>query len=140
MPDLGRYSMPDGPIPNWSELLPLGRIAEAREAQEEAIEHAVADMVFVADGMWAAGADGLDFDTAGAAGDGDFLAALTAIETIRGRYPDDGIELGHGERVRPRHARRAHLQGRAARRHVAEGPAAASPRRPAPRSSGRPST
>ena len=24
MPDLGRYSQPDGPIPNWSELLPLG--------------------------------------------------------------------------------------------------------------------
>ena len=94
MPDLGRYSRPDGPIPNWSELLPLGRIAEAREAQEEAIGHAVADMVFVADGMWAAGADGLDFDTAGAAGDGDFLAALTAIETIKGKYPDVGIELG----------------------------------------------
>ena len=67
--------------------MPLGRIAEAREAQEEAIGHAVADMVFVADGMWAAGADGLDFDTAGAAGDGDFLAALTAIETIRAGIP-----------------------------------------------------
>ena len=94
MPDLGRYSMPDGPIPNWSELLPLGRIDEAREAQLAAVEHAVADMVFVADGMWAAGADGLDFDTAGAAGDADLLAALTAIETIRGKYPDVGIELG----------------------------------------------
>ena len=41
MPDLGRYSMPDGPIPNWSELLPLGKIDEARDAQVEAIEHAV---------------------------------------------------------------------------------------------------
>jgi len=94
MPDLGRYSKPDGPIPNWSELMPLGKIAEAREAQEEAITHAVPDMVFVADGMWEAGADGLDFDTAGAAGDGDFLAALTAIEAIKAKYPDIGIELG----------------------------------------------
>jgi dimethylamine--corrinoid protein Co-methyltransferase len=94
MPDLGRYSMPDGPIPNWSELLPLGRIDDARAAQEEAVGHAVADMVFVADGMWEAGADAMDFDTAGAAGDGDFLAALSAIETIKGRYPDIGIELG----------------------------------------------
>jgi len=94
MPDLGRYSMPDGPIPNWAELLPQGRIAEAREAQVEAIEHAVADMVYVADGMWEAGADGMDFDTAGAAGDGDLLAALTAVEKIRGRYPGYGIELG----------------------------------------------
>lgn len=24
MPDLGLYSRPDGPAPNWSELLPLG--------------------------------------------------------------------------------------------------------------------
>ena len=94
MPDLGRYSMPDGPIPNWSELMPLGRIAEARAAQEEAVEHAVADMVYVADGMWEAGADGLDFDTAGAAGDADLLAALTAIEKIKNKYPDCGIELG----------------------------------------------
>ncbi len=94
MPDLGRYSMPDGPIPNWSELMPLGRIDEARDAQVAAIEHAVADMVFVAEGMWEAGADGMDFDTAGAAGDGDLLATLTAIETVKDRYPDIGIELG----------------------------------------------
>ena len=94
MPDLGRYSMPDGPVPNWSELMPLGKIAEARDAQVEAIDHAVSDMVYVAEGMWEAGADGMDFDTAGAAGDGDFLATLTAIEKIKGRYPDIGIELG----------------------------------------------
>ncbi len=30
MPDLGRYSMPDGPIPNWSELMP--RAASRRRA------------------------------------------------------------------------------------------------------------
>jgi len=94
MPDLGRYSMPDGPVPNWSELMPLGKIAEARDAQVEAIDHAVSDMVFVAEGMWEAGTDGMDFDTAGAAGDGDFLATLTAIEAIKGRFPDIGIELG----------------------------------------------
>jgi len=94
MPDLGRYSMPDGPCPNWSELLPMGRIDEARAAQERAAEHAERDMVFVAEGMWEAGADALDFDTAGAAGDADFLATLHAVETLRARYPDMGIELG----------------------------------------------
>jgi dimethylamine--corrinoid protein Co-methyltransferase len=94
MPNLGLYSQPDGPVPNWSELLPLARIDEARAAQEEAIEHAVKDMVQVADAMWEAGADGMDFDTSGAAGDGDFLATLRAVETIRDRYPDMGIELG----------------------------------------------
>jgi dimethylamine---corrinoid protein Co-methyltransferase len=94
MPDLGRYSMPDGPVSNWSELMPLGKIDEARAAQEEAGEHATRDMVFVAEGMAEAGADGMDFDTAGAAGDGDFLATLRAVEEIRRRHPDMSIEVG----------------------------------------------
>ena len=45
MPNLGLYSKPDGPCDNWNELLPLGKIAEARAAQEEAVEMAVVDMV-----------------------------------------------------------------------------------------------
>ena len=94
MPDLGRYSRPDGPVPNWSELMPLGKIAEARAAQEEAIGMATHDMVFVAEGMAEAGADGMDFDTAGAAGDGDFLATLRAVAEIRRRHPDLSIEVG----------------------------------------------
>jgi dimethylamine--corrinoid protein Co-methyltransferase len=94
MPDLGRYSAPDGPVPNWSELLPLGRIDEARAAQEEAVVLAVGDMVFVAEAMIEAGADGIDFDTCGAAGDADFLAALLAAEQIRSRHPHIGIEMG----------------------------------------------
>jgi dimethylamine--corrinoid protein Co-methyltransferase len=94
MPDLGRYSKPDGPVANWSELLPQGRIDAAREAQEEAVGLAVRDMVAVADGVWEAGADGIDLDTAGAAGDADFLAALSAVREIRARHPDMSIELG----------------------------------------------
>ena len=50
-PDLGRYSRPDGPCGNWSELLPAMRIDEARAAQEEAVELAVEDMVHVAGAM-----------------------------------------------------------------------------------------
>jgi len=87
MPDLGRYSKPDGPIPNWSELLPLGRIDEARAAQEEAAEMLVEDIQFVADAMVAAGTDGIDFDTTGAAGDADFLAGLRACRMLREKYP-----------------------------------------------------
>jgi dimethylamine--corrinoid protein Co-methyltransferase len=94
MPDLGRYTMPDGPIPNWSQLLPLGRIDEARAAQEEAVDAAADDIVYVAEGMYEAGADGINLDTAGAAGDADFLAALRAIERIRARYPDWGVQIG----------------------------------------------
>lgn len=94
MPDLGRYTAPDGPIRNWAALLPLGRIDEAREAQEEAVELAVADMVHVAEGMAEAGIDFLDIDTAGAAGDADFLAALLATERIRAALPHLGIQIG----------------------------------------------
>lgn len=65
MPDLGLYTVPDGPIANWSQLLPVGKIDEARAAQEEAVELAA-----------------------------DFLAALRAIERIRARFPDLGIQIG----------------------------------------------
>lgn len=94
MPDLGRYSKPDGPIPNWSELLPMGKIDEAREAQLAAKEMLVQDILYVAEAMIAAGADGIDFDTTGAAGDADFLAALTACKILRERHPWIGIEIG----------------------------------------------
>ncbi len=94
MPDLGRYSKPDGPIPNWSELLPMGKIEEARRAQEEACEMLVEDIAFVADAMVAAGTDGIDFDTTGAGGDADFLAGLRACRMLREKYPWLGIEIG----------------------------------------------
>lgn len=94
MPDLGRYTVPDGPIANWSQLLPLGDIPEARAAQEEAVEHAADDIVYVAEGMHEAGADGINLDTAGAAGDADFLAALKAVARIRAKFPDWGIQIG----------------------------------------------
>jgi dimethylamine--corrinoid protein Co-methyltransferase len=94
MPDLGRYTKPDGSCENWSELMPLGRVDEARAAQEEAAELAARDIVSVCEGMAEAGADGFNLDTAGAAGDGDLLAALNAAETLRARHPDLGIEMG----------------------------------------------
>jgi len=104
-PDLGRYSRPDGPCGNWSQLLPELRIDEAREAQEQALELAVEDMVFVAESLWEAGADGINFDTAAAAGDADFLATLLAVERLRGRHPDMGIMVGMaGEIVLGTHA------------------------------------
>ncbi len=94
MPNLGLYTKPDGPVDNWSELLPLGKIDEARAAQEEAVDHAVKDIVYVAEGMYEAGADGMNIDTSGASGDADVLAALKAIEIIKSKFPDLGIEMG----------------------------------------------
>lgn len=94
MPNLGLYTKPDGPVENWSELLPMGKIDESRAAQEEAVEHAVRDIVFVAGEMYAAGADGINLDTCGASGDADFLAGLLATEKIKEKYPDLGVEMG----------------------------------------------
>ncbi len=94
MTDLGRYSKPNGPAPNWAELLPQGKIEEAREAQERAVEHCVKDLVYVAGEMYEGGVEGVDFDTTGAAGDADFFAALMATEILRSKFPDICIEMG----------------------------------------------
>lgn len=94
MPNLGLYTKPDGPVENAAELLPKGKIAGARAAQEEAIEYAVKDMVYVASKMYEAGADGINFDTVGASGDADFLATLKATEILKRKFPNICIELG----------------------------------------------
>lgn len=94
MPNLPLYTKPDGPCDNAAELLPAGKIEEARRAQEEAVEYAVKDMVFVSSGVYEAGADGIDFDTTGAAGDAEFYATLLATEKLRAKYPDMAIEIG----------------------------------------------
>ena len=94
MPNLGSYTQPDGPCPNPMELLPQGKIAEARAAQEDVMEHAVRDMVYVASTMYEAGADGINFDTTAAAGDADFLATLRAVEILKKKYPQMCIEMG----------------------------------------------
>ena len=88
MPNLGLYSQPDGPNPNPAELLPLGRIEEARGSYEDTVEMAVEDIVNVADAMYRSGADGINFDTTGAAGDPDFQAALRAAEKLKEMHPD----------------------------------------------------
>lgn len=94
MPNLGLYSKPDGPCPNPSELLPMGKISESRASQQEAVDLAVKDMVYVASAMYESGADGINFDTTGAAGDPDFLAALQATEILRKKYPQMCIMIG----------------------------------------------
>ena len=108
-PNLAFYSRPDGPVANWFELLPLGEIDAARAAIEEAMDYAAKDFIYVGEGMLDAGADGLDFDTTGGAGDGDFLSTLTAVEHLRTGYPDAGIEVGMaGEFVIGVHGELAH--------------------------------
>jgi len=115
MPNLGLYTHPDGPMPNPMELLPLGKIKEACEAYENAIELAVKDMVFVASAFHEAGADGINFDTVGASGDPDFKATLLATEILKKKYPDICIEIGMaGEFVLGTHGALSHFDRRLA--------------------------
>lgn len=94
MPNLGLYSQPDGPFPNPAELLPSGKIKEAQQSLEDTVEEAVRDIVFAGSCMVESGADGINLDSVGAAGDADFLASLLATQKLKEKYPDICIEIG----------------------------------------------
>ncbi len=94
MPNLGLYSQPDGPFPNPAELLPQGKIEEARASYDGSVEHAVRDIVYVSSALYESGADAIILDTVGAAGDADYLAALKATEELREKHPGICVELG----------------------------------------------
>jgi len=106
MPNLGLYSVPDGPVVNPADLLPLGKIDEAQQAYEEMAEYAIKDMVYVGSELYEkAGADGINFDTTAASGDAEFYAALKAAEILHDKYPAMGIEMGmSGEFILGMHA------------------------------------
>ena len=106
MPNLGFYTKPDGPVDNWAVLLPEGKIKESMAAQEEAVDHAVRDIVYVAEQMYDVGADAFMLDTTGAAGDADVLASLKATEIICEKFPDMPVEIGMaGEFILGMHGR-----------------------------------
>lgn len=95
MPNMGLYSKPDGPVTNPGDLLPQGKIKEARDAYAEMIELAIKDMVYVSSELYEkGGADGINFDTTAASGDAEFYATLKAVEILHEKYPDMGIEMG----------------------------------------------
>jgi dimethylamine--corrinoid protein Co-methyltransferase len=93
-PNLGLYFQPDGPYPNAAELLPMGKIKEAMEAQEEAAEHLWRDMKFISDKLYEVGCEGINFDTAASAGDAEFYATLKAVEELKKATPTMAVEVG----------------------------------------------
>jgi len=82
MPNLGLYYRPDGSFENPSDLLPLGKIAEARATQEEALEACKSDCILMSDCMVEMGADGIDYDTVASTGDAEFLGVLQTTEHV----------------------------------------------------------
>jgi dimethylamine--corrinoid protein Co-methyltransferase len=93
-PNLGLYYQPDGPFPNVAELLPLGKIDEARKVQEEAAEVLKEDMIFVGKRLNAMGCEGLNFDTAASSGDADFYATLEAVRELKKSCPNMSLIIG----------------------------------------------
>jgi dimethylamine--corrinoid protein Co-methyltransferase len=62
--------------------MPLGKIAEARQSQEQAVDFLTDDLVFVGEKLAEVGLEESNLDTCGSAGDADFLAALRAVERL----------------------------------------------------------
>ncbi len=93
-PNLGLYFQPDGPCVNPSELMPMGKIDQARDTQEQAARLLTDDLVFVGKKLAEVGLEGINLDTSGSAGDADFLAALNAVRALKQAVPDLPIVLG----------------------------------------------
>jgi dimethylamine--corrinoid protein Co-methyltransferase len=93
-PNMGLYFQPDGPHENPADLLPRGKIKEAREVQEAAAEQLRSDLVFVGKKLNTIGCEGLNFDTGGSAGDADFWAALQAVSDLKKAAPNMPVIMG----------------------------------------------
>jgi len=93
-PNLGLYYQPDGPCPNPADLMPMGKIKEARESQEQAAAYLEKDLVFVAEKLASVGCEGINLDTSGSAGDADFLAALNSVRRIKQKLPHMPVIMG----------------------------------------------
>ncbi len=93
-PNMGLYFQPDGPCPNATELMPMGKVQEALDAQEEAAGMLEDDLVYVGRKLADVGLEGINFDTCGSAGDADYLAALRAVRRLKKDLPDLPVVMG----------------------------------------------
>jgi dimethylamine--corrinoid protein Co-methyltransferase len=93
-PNMGLYFQPDGPHQNPADLLPRGKIKEARDAQEAAAGQLREDLVFVGKKLNAIGCEGLNLDTGGSAGDADFWTALQAVRDLKKAAPNMPVIMG----------------------------------------------
>lgn len=94
MPNMGLYYTPDGPFENPGDLLKAFKLDEAFASMEHSAEHLTRDIVWIMQKLMASGADGVNLDTTGAAGDADAYGTLTAVKALREQFPDMYIEVG----------------------------------------------
>ena len=93
-PALLWYYRPNGPYDNPAELMPQGKIAEARESQEKAADHLMEDIIHIGQRMHSVGCDCLNLDTTAAMGDSEFYGTLRAVEKLKEIAPEMAIEMG----------------------------------------------
>ncbi|MCF8070380.1 MAG: hypothetical protein K9L30_17495 [Desulfobacterales bacterium] len=93
-PNMGLYYKPDGPFNNPSELLPLGKIQDAQQAQIDAATQMTDDIIYIFKELNEIGLEGINLDTCGSAGDADFLAALNATAKIKQINPNMPVVIG----------------------------------------------
>ena len=93
-PGLLWYFRPSGPIDNPADLLPQGKIQEAREASEKAAERLINDVTVVGERLNSVGCDCLNFDTTASSGDAEFYGALKAVQKLKEVAPHMAVEMG----------------------------------------------
>ena len=123
MPNLGRYSQPDGPVPNWSELCRWAASTRRAPPRKRPWSRPCDDMVLRRRGACARPAPTASTSTPPAPPATPTSSRRSrAVEEIKRRVPRPRHRDRHGERVRARHARRARVRRRAPRRPVAARP------------------
>jgi len=88
------YFRPDGPYDNPADLLPQGKISEAREASEKAAERLTEDLVYIGNKMYSVGCDVLNLDTSASGGDAEFYGNLNIVSKLKKSAPHMAVEMG----------------------------------------------
>jgi len=104
MPNLGIYYQSlGGKWPSPVDLLKQGKVDDAKKTQENAAQDLATDISYVARIMHQAGADGINLDTTGAAGDAEFYATLEGVENVI-KETGMAVEVGmSGEMIQGMH-------------------------------------
>lgn len=93
-PNMGIYYRPDGPFDNPAELLPMGKIPEALQAQVDAATQMKGDILYIGEKLNQVGCEGMNFDTSGSGGDAEFWAVLESVKELKEIAPQMAIEVG----------------------------------------------
>jgi dimethylamine--corrinoid protein Co-methyltransferase len=88
------YYQPDGPYQNPAELLPQGKIREARKASEKAADRLTEDVVYIGEQMYSVGCDAFNLDTCASGGDAEFQSNLNTVSRLKQTAPNMAIEMG----------------------------------------------